>query len=627
MIHKAAFTSRVPLRRAVARVPQSAFTGEPIIAGGPWTEPTYADSTAGDSVDGEDLDIRRAAVEALGAYNGSVVVVDPNTGRILTMVNQRLALGSGFQPCSTIKVSVALAGLSEKTIDPATRLRLGGLRMDLTYALAHSNNYYFATLGTKLGFEKVSYYAHMFGYGEKAGLNIAGEQPGRYPAAPPKNGGVGMLTSFGEEISQTPLQLAALMSAIANGGTMYYLQYPRSPEAARGFIPVVKRQLNIESVIPVIKPGMRGAVEFGTAHRAREDGPIAGKTGTCSENHTHLGWFGSFNDVGSHKLVVVVLLTGGRPAIGPLAAGIAGDVYRRLGEKNYFAEAQSIPVPDHLVARPEQHRRAGVDRGITHQVDRLDHQRLQIDLLRAQVEAPFHELRNVEQLIDELVEAHHLAANGGEPATQPIVDRRAVSVGRLCRGEQPVRLQAQGGDRRPQLVRGRGEELVPHMQRVLEAGQRLLLLRVPPAHGGQLEPRLYPHQELAAREGLDQEVVGAGLQAGDRLALPGGAGHQDERHILRRPLGAQLPRQLDAAQPRHLHVGDHQIESRAERLIPTLIAPIGECHGPTCSQQQIERGPRLGIVLDHQDARRRFLFRRHAPQRESVEPSRQRPSL
>ena len=49
----------------------------PIIRGGPWTEPTYADSTQGDNVDGEDLDVRRAAVEALGPYNGAVVVVDP----------------------------------------------------------------------------------------------------------------------------------------------------------------------------------------------------------------------------------------------------------------------------------------------------------------------------------------------------------------------------------------------------------------------------------------------------------------------------------------------------------------------------------------------------------------------
>jgi cell division protein FtsI/penicillin-binding protein 2 len=146
-----------------------------------------------------------------------------------------------------------------------------------------------------------------------------------------------MLTSFGEEISQTPLQLAALMSAVANGGTLYYLQYPRTQADAKEFTPRVKRRLDISELIPLVKPGMRGAVEFGTAHRAREDGPIAGKTGTCSENHTHLGWFGSFNDVGSRKLVVVVLLTGGRPAIGPAAAGIAGDVYRRLGEQNYFA--------------------------------------------------------------------------------------------------------------------------------------------------------------------------------------------------------------------------------------------------------------------------------------------------
>ncbi|MDR3704087.1 MAG: penicillin-binding transpeptidase domain-containing protein [Candidatus Sulfopaludibacter sp.] len=326
-----------------ASVPAKGTVTAPVIAGGPWTEPTYADSTVGDNVDGDDLVVRRAAVDALGNFNGSVVVADPQTGRILTIVNQKLALSSGFQPCSTIKVSVALAGLSEKAIDPANKFRLSGLgKMDLTYALAHSNNYYFATLGERLGFEKVSYYSHLFGYGEKAGLGIPGEQPGRYPSAPPHNGGVGMLTSFGEEIQQTPLQLAALMSAVANGGTLYYLQYPRTLAETQNFVPRVKRRLDIGPLIPVIKPGMRGAVEFGTAHRAREDGPIAGKTGTCSENHTHLGWFGSFNDVGSRKLVVVVLLTGGRPAIGPLAAGIAGDVYRRLGEKNYFATTQPL---------------------------------------------------------------------------------------------------------------------------------------------------------------------------------------------------------------------------------------------------------------------------------------------
>jgi penicillin-binding protein 2 len=322
----------------------------PVIQGGPWTKPTYADSTDGDNVDGEDLAVRRAAVEALGPYNGSVVVVDPTNGRILTMVNQKIALSSGFQPCSTVKVSVALTGLAEKAVDSTAKIRLGGMRMDMTYALAHSNNLYFATLGQKLGFETVARYAHQFGYGERAGLNIPNEQPGHYPSAPPLNGGVGMLTSFGEEIQQTPLQLAALMSAIANGGTLYYLQYPQTAQQAKEFQPKIKRNLGIGSLIPKIEPGMRGAVEFGTAHRAREDGPIAGKTGTCSEDHTHLGWFGSFNQIGQRKLAVVVLLTGGRPAIGPLAAGIAGEVYRNLGAQDYFGWKQGI-TPAALIAR------------------------------------------------------------------------------------------------------------------------------------------------------------------------------------------------------------------------------------------------------------------------------------
>lgn len=311
----------------------------------PWDEPTYADSTVGDNVDGEDLTVRRAAVEALGRFNGSVVVVDPSNGRVLTMVNQRLALGAGFQPCSTIKVPVAMAALSEGIIDRSSKIRLyGRTKMNLTEAIAKSNNPYFANLGVQLGYERVAYYAHLFGLGEKAGLDIEGEHPGYFPKEPPKNGGMGMLTSFGEEISLTPLQLAAFMSTIANGGTLYYLQYPKSAAEAEAFVPRIKRRLDIEKLIPEVRPGMSGAVQYGTARRiqAITDDPIFGKTGTCSEGRTHLGWFGSFSEVGSRKLAVAVLLTGGRPSVGPMAAGIAGEVYKRLAETNYYA-ANSTP--------------------------------------------------------------------------------------------------------------------------------------------------------------------------------------------------------------------------------------------------------------------------------------------
>src|SRR5438477_1545826 len=87
-------TASAGSRSRMSRIPGPRTTA--IIAGGPWTQPTYADSTDGDNVDGEDLDIRRAAVDALDKFNGSVVVVDPSTGRILSMVNQKLALSSGF---------------------------------------------------------------------------------------------------------------------------------------------------------------------------------------------------------------------------------------------------------------------------------------------------------------------------------------------------------------------------------------------------------------------------------------------------------------------------------------------------------------------------------------------------
>ncbi len=319
------------------------------ILSGPWRVPTFADSTEGDFIDGDDLAVRRAAVEALGPLNGTVVVTDPATGRILTIVNQKLAYQSGYQPCSTVKVPVALAALSESVIDRQTLIRVyGRTTFDMTTALAKSNNQYFAALGQRLGFERVSYYAKLFGLGEKAGLDIEQEQAGLLTPTVPKSG-VGMMTSFGDGISMTPLELAGIMGAIANGGTLYYLQYPKSQVEASTMLPRVKRRLDIDQLIPEIKPGMMGAVEYGTARRIGFDPaePIYGKTGTCTDSRspTHLGWFGSFTEVGKNKLVVVVLLTGGKPVSGPAASGVAGQVYKKLGVTTYFtASGKTSPA-------------------------------------------------------------------------------------------------------------------------------------------------------------------------------------------------------------------------------------------------------------------------------------------
>src|SRR5581483_2877447 len=297
----------------------------------------------GDWVAGEDPVVRAAAVEALGNMNGTVVAIDPNTGRILAMVNQKLALSEGAMPCSTIKVPVALAALSEGIVSRETPVALSRRRsMNLTQALAVSNNTYFEVIGRRLGFEKIAYYARQFGLGELAGYDIEGEHMGTYPDQEigAKLGGVGKMCSFGEGISMTPLQLGALVSAIANGGTLYYLQHPRSPEQAANFTPRVKRYLNIEPLIPEIQEGMRGAVEYGTARTLAynfSEEPILGKTGTCSKDGTRFGWFASYANTAYGKIVVVVFLRGGRPTYGPKAAELAGRMYRNLYEHSFFA--------------------------------------------------------------------------------------------------------------------------------------------------------------------------------------------------------------------------------------------------------------------------------------------------
>jgi len=325
----------------------------------PWTEPTYADSTMGDNIDGEDLVVRKAAVDALGPYNGTVVVADPQTGRILSIVNQRLALQGAYQPCSTVKMVVSLASLREGIVNSTTSVHLTRrYSMDMTDALARSNNLYFAKLGQELGFDRVEKYAKLYGLGEKAGLDIPGEQAGFLTAEPPQTG-VGMMTSFGDGIRVTPLELTSIVSTIANGGTMYYLQYPKSQEEVGRFIPRIKRELDISDLVSQVRTGMMGAVEYGTARRASLDQSeqIFGKTGTCTDTvqpGVHLGWFGSFSEAGNKKVAVVVLLTGGRGISGPIASGIAGAVYRNLAAAHYSGvpQLQQSSLPTALISFP-----------------------------------------------------------------------------------------------------------------------------------------------------------------------------------------------------------------------------------------------------------------------------------
>jgi len=301
------------------------------------------DPTIGDNAQFDDPVVRQVAISALGKFNGSVLAMDPKTGRILTIVNQKMAFSSGFEPCSTIKPTIAIAGLEQGIITRDTMLQVGRRRyMDLTEALAHSNNQFFEEVGRKLGFDSVHHYAELMGLGQRAGYNIDEEQPGLLPSAPPRDG-VGRMSSFGQGIKITPLQLASVVSTVANGGTMYYLQYPRSEEEIQTFSPRIRRQLDLAPLMPELREGMMAAVMYGTAKRSYDpEGEQAlGKTGTCNDETVggRLGWFASYVDPSHPRMVVVVLLHGGgHRTSGPGAAEVAGRLYRGLRERNYFAD-------------------------------------------------------------------------------------------------------------------------------------------------------------------------------------------------------------------------------------------------------------------------------------------------
>ncbi|HTQ87215.1 MAG TPA: penicillin-binding transpeptidase domain-containing protein [Candidatus Solibacter sp.] len=318
-------------------------------------KPVLIDPGKDDEATFDDPVVRETVVEALGHEDGGVVVVDPNSGLILSAVNQPLVFGADYIPCSTIKPVIAVAALNEGILTRDSMLRVSRRRyMNLTEALAHSNNTFFESLGSQMGFEKVTHYAREFGLGETVGRDIPRENAGEVPDAPPGRGGVARMSSFGEGFRITPLQLAGVASTLANGGTLYYLQYPRTEEERRNFAPLVHRKLGVEHLLPDVREGMLAAVLYGTARRASDPGgdEVLGKTGTCSEDGRRLGWYASYNNPEHPRLVVVVLLRGYRHRInGPTASAVAGKIYRRLHALNYVAPASAGEVrPTVIVA-------------------------------------------------------------------------------------------------------------------------------------------------------------------------------------------------------------------------------------------------------------------------------------
>src|SRR6266852_9697983 len=289
---------------------------------------------AKDSTVGEDMEVRNAAIAALGNHAGTGVVMYPKSGRVYTVVNQEWALRRGFKPCSTIKLVTGVAGLCEKVIQPIETVSDGSkYRIDLTDALAYSNNSYFQSVGGQVGFDKMVSYARQLGLGEKTGINYVNESPGKVPLF--KSGyAVNHMSSHGDDFEITLFRSASLVSAMSNGGKLLVPHLPRTPEEDAHFKSEVRRRIDIsDETWKRMVPGMIGAVNYGSGKKAyRPEQTVAGKTGTCIGQGAWLGLFTSYAPVVNPRLAVVVI-TRGTDAHAHLPAAIAGNIYRALSPR------------------------------------------------------------------------------------------------------------------------------------------------------------------------------------------------------------------------------------------------------------------------------------------------------
>lgn len=303
---------------------------------------------AKDDITGEDMEIRRAAVTALGNRAGTVVVMEAQTGKVLTMVNQDWAIKKSFKPCSTIKLVTAVAGLDKKLIDSDGNIRSKKFRLNLDDALAYSNNTYFQQVGSDLGNEEMISYAQRLGLGQPTGINADGESAGKLPYG---NKNL-RIYSHGDDYEVTPLQLGVMVSAISNGGKVIVPQVPRSKVQKTSFRGYMRRTItlpkeNLQGVIP----GMIGAAQYGTARRGVDATlGIAGKTGSCIEKGSWVGLFASVAPIVDPQYAVIVI-TRGQGERGKFAAAVAGQIYQVLGKRMSNGNQNVAKIP--LILKPQ----------------------------------------------------------------------------------------------------------------------------------------------------------------------------------------------------------------------------------------------------------------------------------
>ena len=343
----------------------------------------------------------KAGVDEFNAAGGTVVIMQPHTGEILALANyptfnpniyraaavetrKNRAIQDVYEPGSTFKLVTASAAIEEgllsttDLIDCAPGFITFGGRVirdvhpygALTFedVIVKSSNVGAIKAGLKIGPERLGRYVNRFGFGTALSPDFRGESGGI--VWNPADLGPSALASvsMGYQVGVTPLQMAAAVSSVANGGTLY------EPRVVKAFIrdgrreevvPKVLRRTVTSQTAATMTAIMEGVVERGTAKQARLEGyTIAGKTGTAQKlvdgrysksdyNVSFVGFLPSRNPA----LTVVVLIDSPHGKVTSYGGTVAAPIFQRIAEpamRHLGIGPNLNPAPPVIVARAEE---------------------------------------------------------------------------------------------------------------------------------------------------------------------------------------------------------------------------------------------------------------------------------
>ena len=332
----------------------------------------------------------QAGIDEFNAAGGSVVIMDPNNGQILALANaptfnpnvyarasdeerRNRAIQDLYEPGSTFKIVTASAALEEGLIGPddpidvsAGMIRFGSRTipdvhrygvLSFTNVIVKSSNVGAIKVGLRLGPERLSRYVSRFGFGQTLLPDFKGENPGIVWNPARLDNSALASVSMGYQVGVTPIQMAAAVSSIANGGTLYEPRVVRATikDGQRSELPrkALRRTIS-DRTAAQLTAIMEAVVEEGTGKLAQIPGfTVAGKTGTAHKvvdgRYSPSQYNSSFvGFVPSRKpsLTIIVLIDSPR-GNGHYGGAVAAPIFRRIAEASlrHIGVAPTVNAP------------------------------------------------------------------------------------------------------------------------------------------------------------------------------------------------------------------------------------------------------------------------------------------